>query len=202
MLSYLQDHWILISLGKKRNNFIFSWPYPWRIHGAGIYANEKGVFVDGIHVTIYSSTMDPMGYMKISRGNLGVHVASVVWISTERLQLSWTFCHGSHPVPGSAPDLLFSRTIMWATVNNNKYINDIVILCHDVIVLFIIKNTQFIIVLFLSLSHYKQTVCNMSRVCWGVRCGDRSDLNVPSCPAAQKKAPEGIQLNPSFLLTD
>ena len=119
-----------------------------------------------------------------------------------RLQLSWTFCHGSHPVPGSAPDLLFSRTIMWATVNNNKYINDIVILCHDVIVLFIIKNTQFIIVLFLSLSHYKQTVCNMSRVCWGVRCGDRSDLNVPSCPAAQKKAPEGIQLNPSFLLTD
>ena len=30
-----------------------------RIHGAGIYANMTGVFVDGIHVTIYSSTMDP-----------------------------------------------------------------------------------------------------------------------------------------------
>ena len=27
-----------------------------------IYADIKGVFVDGIHVTIYSSTMDPMGY--------------------------------------------------------------------------------------------------------------------------------------------
>ena len=35
--------------------------YPWRIHGAGIYANIWGIF-DGIHVTIYSSTMDPMGY--------------------------------------------------------------------------------------------------------------------------------------------
>ena len=33
--------------------------YPWRFHGAGIYANIKEVFVDGIHVTIYSSTMDP-----------------------------------------------------------------------------------------------------------------------------------------------
>ena len=32
----------------------------WRIHGAGIYANIKG-YIHGIHVTIYSSTMDPMG---------------------------------------------------------------------------------------------------------------------------------------------
>ena len=31
---------------------------PWRIHGAGIYAN-----IDGIHVTIYS-IMDPMGIYK------------------------------------------------------------------------------------------------------------------------------------------
>ena len=30
-----------------------------RIHGAGIYANWG--HIDGIHVTIYSSTMDPMG---------------------------------------------------------------------------------------------------------------------------------------------
>ena len=32
--------------------------------GAGIYANMNGVWIgymDGIHVTIYSSTMDPMG---------------------------------------------------------------------------------------------------------------------------------------------
>ena len=28
------------------------------IHGAGIYANIKG-YIDDIHVTIYSSTMDP-----------------------------------------------------------------------------------------------------------------------------------------------
>ena len=31
------------------NHFI-----PHRIHGAGIYANMTGVFLDGIHVTIYS----------------------------------------------------------------------------------------------------------------------------------------------------
>ena len=35
---------------------------PHRIHGAGIYANILGVYWwDGIHVTMYSSTMDPMG---------------------------------------------------------------------------------------------------------------------------------------------
>ena len=35
-----------------------------RIHGAGIYANIWGIlwYIDGIHVTIYSSTMDPMGF--------------------------------------------------------------------------------------------------------------------------------------------
>ena len=31
-----------------------------RIHGAGIYANIGGILM--VHVTIYSSTMDPMGY--------------------------------------------------------------------------------------------------------------------------------------------
>ena len=36
--------------------------YPWRIHGAGIYTNIDWGYIDGIHVTIYSSTMDPMGY--------------------------------------------------------------------------------------------------------------------------------------------
>jgi hypothetical protein len=35
-------------------------PWCWYIYI--IYADIKGVFVDGIHVTIYSSTMDPMGY--------------------------------------------------------------------------------------------------------------------------------------------
>ena len=30
----------------------------------GIYANIKG-YIDGIHVTIYSSTMDPLGYSTI-----------------------------------------------------------------------------------------------------------------------------------------
>ena len=39
--------------------------YTHRIHGAGIYANIKGVYIDGIHVAIYSSTMDPMGYIYI-----------------------------------------------------------------------------------------------------------------------------------------
>ena len=35
-----------------------------RIHGAGIYANIWGIlwYIDGIHVTIYSSTMDPLGF--------------------------------------------------------------------------------------------------------------------------------------------
>ena len=32
-----------------------------RIHGAGIYANIGG-YIDGIHVTMNSSTMDPMGW--------------------------------------------------------------------------------------------------------------------------------------------
>ena len=32
-----------------------------RIHGAGIYTNIGWGYIDGIHVTIYSSTMDPMG---------------------------------------------------------------------------------------------------------------------------------------------
>ena len=29
----------------------------------GIYANIYLGYIDGIHVTIYSSTMDPMGYI-------------------------------------------------------------------------------------------------------------------------------------------
>ena len=35
--------------------------FPWRIHGAAIYANIDWGYIDGIHVNIYSSTMDPMG---------------------------------------------------------------------------------------------------------------------------------------------
>jgi hypothetical protein len=35
---------------------------PWRIHGAGIYANMNGVYWWDPWSTIYSSTMDPMGY--------------------------------------------------------------------------------------------------------------------------------------------
>ena len=38
--------------------------HPWRIHGAGIYVYMLTWlgYIDGIHVTIYSSTMDPMGH--------------------------------------------------------------------------------------------------------------------------------------------
>ena len=36
--------------------------YPWRIHGAGIYANMTGVYWWDPWHTIYNSTMDPMGY--------------------------------------------------------------------------------------------------------------------------------------------
>jgi hypothetical protein len=39
------------------------WKQTHRIHGAGIYIyiqTYRG-YIDGIHVTIYSSTMDPMG---------------------------------------------------------------------------------------------------------------------------------------------
>ena len=32
-----------------------------RVHGAGIYANIWGILM--VNVTIYSSTMDPMGYV-------------------------------------------------------------------------------------------------------------------------------------------
>jgi hypothetical protein len=37
------------------------WIIPWRIHGDGIYMLASRGYIDGIHVTIYSSTMDPMG---------------------------------------------------------------------------------------------------------------------------------------------
>ena len=36
--------------------------FPWRIHGAGIYANIKGVYWWDPWHTIYTSTMDPMGF--------------------------------------------------------------------------------------------------------------------------------------------
>ena len=39
--------------------------HPWRIHGAGILMLTWLGYIDGIHVTIYNSTMDPMGH-KIS----------------------------------------------------------------------------------------------------------------------------------------
>ena len=35
------------------------WFNPWRIHGAGIYMLTWLGYIDGIHVTIYSSTTDP-----------------------------------------------------------------------------------------------------------------------------------------------
>ena len=56
---YAQSAWVA-SLGSLSST---SSHYPWRIHGAGIsmvyiicYCNMTGVFVDGIHVTIYNST--------------------------------------------------------------------------------------------------------------------------------------------------
>jgi len=43
----------------------FSWSFnPWRIHGAGIYANIKGVYWWDPWHTIYSSTMDPSWVME------------------------------------------------------------------------------------------------------------------------------------------
>jgi len=57
----------------------FLYPIPWRIHGAGIYANMTGVYWLDPWSTIYSSTMDPswesMGYglpicfPRFSKGN-------------------------------------------------------------------------------------------------------------------------------------
>ena len=45
-----------------------------RIHGAGIYMLTLGVqYIDGIHVTIYSSTMDPMGMKTINTRNIRIH---------------------------------------------------------------------------------------------------------------------------------
>ena len=59
------------AVARKRLNI-----YPWRIHGAGIYANIKG-YIDGIHVTIYSSTMDPMG--QLHRKNVG-KIEHILWL--------------------------------------------------------------------------------------------------------------------------
>ena len=41
-----------------------------RIHGAGILMLTWLGYIDGIHVTIYSSTMDPMGYIGKNHPNL------------------------------------------------------------------------------------------------------------------------------------
>ena len=38
-------------------------PYPWRIHGAAIYGNMDPINIPPMLVYIYTSTMDPMGYI-------------------------------------------------------------------------------------------------------------------------------------------
>ena len=46
---------------------------PWRIHGAGIYANIWGILMGSIHVTIYSSIMDPMGNIPWTIDNYSIY---------------------------------------------------------------------------------------------------------------------------------
>ena len=43
-----------------QQHILYSKSLTHRIHGAGIYANMWGILM--VNVTIYSSTMDPMGY--------------------------------------------------------------------------------------------------------------------------------------------
>ena len=54
---------MLMSQHQRQNAiaYITTAPFPWRIHGAGILMLTWLGYIDGIHVTIYSSTMDPMG---------------------------------------------------------------------------------------------------------------------------------------------
>ena len=48
-------------LGRSSDQEICSWGIPWRIHSAGISLLTWLGYIDGINVTIYGSTMDPMG---------------------------------------------------------------------------------------------------------------------------------------------
>ena len=54
-----KQHWRSGLAGCIRHSLMNVCDYPWRIHGAGIYANIKGVYWWDPWHTIYSSTMDP-----------------------------------------------------------------------------------------------------------------------------------------------
>ena len=49
-----------------------------RIHGAGIYANIGGILM--VNVTIYSSTMDPMGYWVVIKRYQQTFVGGSTWL--------------------------------------------------------------------------------------------------------------------------
>ena len=51
---------------------------PWRIHGAGILMLTWLGYIDGIHVTIYSSTMDPMGNDMAAQWYMNHHESAII----------------------------------------------------------------------------------------------------------------------------
>ena len=83
--------------------------HAYRIHGAGIYANIWGIFM--VNVTIYSSTMDPMGWLlkqdstnspwfchTVTR-HLTNHMASTVQRTVATVDLGTVDQHCSKPSP-------------------------------------------------------------------------------------------------------
>ena len=54
---------VILGSSSEIDAITFKYHIPWRIHGAGTYANIKGVYWWDPWHTIYSSTMDPMGYV-------------------------------------------------------------------------------------------------------------------------------------------
>ena len=139
-----------------------------------------------------------MGYITGNHTGTPRRTSPVVRFSTEAPTHSLN-CHGSHPVRARipAPDLLFCVCV---TVNNNKYQCHHDFKCHDVIVFFTMKNTQFIIFGFnhCHIINKLCVTCLLFVEAFDVETGATLFLHVLQL----KKAPEGIQLNPSFLLTE
>ena len=56
-------NWLVIPKQNWVLGIFHGFHIPWRIHGAGIYSNIKGVYFDGkcYHIYIYIPYMDPMG---------------------------------------------------------------------------------------------------------------------------------------------
>ena len=92
---------------------VYSWYiYTHRIHGAGILMLTWLGYIDGMHVTIYSSTMDPMGiyiYLHIYTTNMNSHVQTPEFprflTNTPALPLCEGLAHGhavfQHPTETS-----------------------------------------------------------------------------------------------------